>query len=147
MCVSGTEVLFEISADNSSSSCLSRRGLWITKNARIRNVSVLLSQISYTQTTDRVLMIVTMAKEERFQIRATAEQRALLERASAITGNSLSSFMLSASIREAEETILDQRIFTLDDEAFERQLAQFTQAPNAKARLEKLLSRKSSWES
>jgi uncharacterized protein (DUF1778 family) len=93
-----------------------------------------------------MLMIVTMAKEERFQIRATAEQRALLERASAITGNSLSSFMLSASIREAEETILDQRIFTLDDEAFERQLAQFTQAPNAKARLEKLLSRKSSWE-
>jgi len=59
-------------------------------------------------------------KDEVIQIRASAEAKAILNRAAALRGQKLSEFMLESARRQAEETILDQRTFFLDDDAHAR---------------------------
>ncbi len=51
------------------------------------------------------------------QIRASAEAKGVLNRAAAPRGQKLSEFMLESARSHAEETILDQRTFFLDDKA------------------------------
>jgi uncharacterized protein (DUF1778 family) len=86
-------------------------------------------------------------KDDVIQIRASAEAKALLNRAAAIRGQRLSEFMLQSARRQAEETILDQRTFFLDDDAHARFLALLDSPskPSAKARIR--LSQKAPWES
>src|SRR6202521_1084575 len=62
-------------------------------------------------------------KDDVIQIRASAETKALLNRAATVRGQKLSEFMLDSARRRAEETILDQRIFFLDAKAHEKFLA------------------------
>ena len=62
-------------------------------------------------------------KDEVIQIRASAETKTILHRAAALRGQKLSEFMLESARRQAEETILDQRTFFLDDKAHARFLA------------------------
>jgi uncharacterized protein (DUF1778 family) len=87
----------------------------------------------------------TRRKDDVIQIRASAEAKALLNRAAALRGQKLSEFMLDSARRQAEETILDQRTFFLDDEAHMRFLALLDApskpSPQAVARLK----RKAPW--
>ena len=85
-------------------------------------------------------------KDDVIQIRASAEAKAILNRAAALRGQKLSEFMLQSAHRQAEETILDQRTFFLDDDAHMRFLAQLDSpaAPSAKARAR--LNRKAPWD-
>ena len=62
-------------------------------------------------------------KDDVIQIRASAEAKAILNRAAALRGQKLSEFMLESARRQAEETILDQRTFFLDDKAHKRFLS------------------------
>ena len=62
----------------------------------------------------------TRRKDEVIQIRASAEAKAILNRAATLRGQKLSEFMLESARRRAEETILDQRAFFLDDDAHAR---------------------------
>jgi uncharacterized protein (DUF1778 family) len=62
-------------------------------------------------------------KDDVIQIRASAEAKAILNRVAALRGQKLSEFMLESAGREAEETILGQRTFFLDDHAHARFLA------------------------
>ena len=62
----------------------------------------------------------TRRKDDVIQIRASAEAKAILNRAAALRGQKLSEFMLESARRQAEETILDQRTFFLDDDAHAR---------------------------
>jgi uncharacterized protein (DUF1778 family) len=59
-------------------------------------------------------------KDKVIQIRASAEAKAMLNRAAALRGQKLSEFMLESARRSAEETILDQRMFFLHDAAHAR---------------------------
>ena len=77
------------------------------------------------------------------QIRASAEAKAILNRAAALRGQKLSEFVLESARRQAEETIRDQRTFFLDDGAHARFLA-LPPKPSAKARTR--LNRKAPWE-
>ena len=72
-------------------------------------------------------------KDEVIQIRATAEAKAILNRAAALRGQKLSEFMLESARRQAEETILDQRMFLLDDDAHTRLLALLDSPPKPSA--------------
>lgn len=54
-------------------------------------------------------------KGDVIQIRTSAEAKAVLNRAEALRGQKLSKFMLESARRQAEEMILDQRTFFLDD--------------------------------
>ena len=85
-------------------------------------------------------------KDDVIQIRASAEAISIFNRAAALRGQKLSEFMLESIRRQAEETILDQRAFFLDDDAHARFLALLDKPapPSAKARAR--LNRKAPWE-
>ena len=61
-------------------------------------------------------------KDDLIQIRASAATKAILNRAAAMRGQKLLSSCSKARAR-AEETILDQRLFALDDKAHDEFLA------------------------
>ena len=84
-------------------------------------------------------------KDEVIQIRASAETKAILNRAASLRGQKLSEFMLDSARREAEETLLDQRIFFLDDRAHEKFLALLDNPPEPSKELRALMKRRPSW--
>jgi len=89
-------------------------------------------------------------KDDVIQIRASAEAKAILNRAAALRGQKLSEFMLESARRQAEEAILDQRTFFLDEREHARFLALLDSPPRLPAKnREKVrarLSRKPPWE-
>jgi uncharacterized protein (DUF1778 family) len=88
----------------------------------------------------------TRPKDDVIQIRASAETKALFNRAAAMRGQKLSEFMLESARHEALERLLDQRSFFIDDQAHAHflKLLDAPQAPSAKARTR--LNRKAPWE-
>ncbi|BCJ72428.1 hypothetical protein CS0771_19720 [Catellatospora sp. IY07-71] len=56
------------------------------------------------------------AKGERLHLRVDAEQKALLEAASAATGASVSTFVLAAATEAAADVLADRRVFVLDEQ-------------------------------
>jgi len=85
-------------------------------------------------------------KDDVIQIRASAEIKAILNRAAALRGQKLWEFMLDSARREAEETILDQRTFFLDPKAHEKFLAILGNPARPPTELRELMRRKPSWE-
>jgi len=89
-----------------------------------------------------------MAQTERrkapINIRALPAQRALIDKAAAALRKSRSDFMLEAACREAENVLLDQRLFFLNEKEFEAFEAAL-QAPVPEA-MKKLLASKAPWE-
>lgn len=57
-------------------------------------------------------------RESPINIRALPAQRQLIDRACTVAGKKRSEFVLEAACREAENILLDQRLFQLDDAAF-----------------------------
>jgi uncharacterized protein (DUF1778 family) len=86
-------------------------------------------------------------KDDVIQIRASAETKAILSRAAALRGQKLSEFMLDSARRQAEDVLLDQRVFTLDVQAYDAFLALLNAPAKPNARLVELMSRKAPWES
>ncbi|MBZ9769539.1 DUF1778 domain-containing protein [Mesorhizobium sp. CA6] len=85
-------------------------------------------------------------KNDVIQIRASAETKAILNRAASLRGQKLSEFMLDSARRQAEETILDQRAFFLDADAHEKFL-DLLDAPNQPSQeLRARMTRKPAWE-
>jgi uncharacterized protein (DUF1778 family) len=79
-------------------------------------------------------------KDDVIQIRASAEAKALLNRAAALRGQKLSEFILESARRQAEETILDQNAFFLDEAAHAHFVALLDFTPETR------LTRKAPWE-
>ncbi|MGB3221696.1 MAG: DUF1778 domain-containing protein [Desulforhopalus sp.] len=77
-------------------------------------------------------------------IRALAAQRDLIDKAAAIRNKSRSDFMLEAACREAENVLLDQRLFILQDKEF-KDFEAALKAPMAEA-MKTLLATKTPWE-
>lgn len=86
------------------------------------------------------------SKDDVIQIRASAETKALFVRAAALRGQKLSEFMLESARHQAEETILDQRAFFLDEEAHAHFLALLDAPPQPSAEVRARLNRKAPWE-
>src|SRR5205085_11485640 len=84
-------------------------------------------------------------KDDVIQIRASAEAKAILNRAAALRGQKLSEFMLECACRQAEDTILDQRAFFLGDDAHARFLALLDSPPRPSAKVRARLNRKPPW--
>lgn len=85
-------------------------------------------------------------KDDVIQIRASAETKAMLNRAATLRGQKLSEFMLASARRQAEETILDQRAFFLDPEAHKQFLAMLDAPARPGEALRARLTRTPSWE-
>ena len=57
-------------------------------------------------------------KAERLQLRLDADQKTLLEAASRVAGESMSTFVLSAATEAAADVLADRRVFVLDEDAW-----------------------------
>jgi len=55
------------------------------------------------------------SRNETISLRASAEQRSLIDRAASLLGKTRTEFMLDCARNAAENTLLDQRLFLLDD--------------------------------
>ena len=85
-------------------------------------------------------------KDDIIQIRASAETKAILNRAAALRGQKLSEFMLESARRHAEEALLDQRVFFLEPQAYDAFLALLDAPTEPVPNLAKLMRRKAPWE-
>jgi uncharacterized protein (DUF1778 family) len=85
-------------------------------------------------------------KDDVIQIRASAETKAILNRAAALRGQKLSEFMLDSARRQAEDTLLDQRLFFLEPEAHEQFLALLDAPTPPNEDLRQLLQRRPAWD-
>jgi uncharacterized protein (DUF1778 family) len=85
-------------------------------------------------------------KDDLIQIRASAATKAILNRAAAMRGQKLSEFMLESARARAEETILDQRLFALDDDAYKKFLAALDAPAKPDKTLRARMKRKPAWE-
>jgi uncharacterized protein (DUF1778 family) len=88
----------------------------------------------------------TRRKDDVIQIRASAEAKAMFNRAATLRGQKLSEFMLESARRQAEDTILDQRVFFLDDAAHARFLELLDSPPKISAAVRARLNRKPPWQ-
>ena len=57
-------------------------------------------------------------KTERFAVRLTAEQDALIRRAAEVEGTDLTNFTVTATLAHARNVLADRRLFELDDAAW-----------------------------
>ena len=85
-------------------------------------------------------------KDDVIQIRTSAEAKAVLKRAAALRGQKLSEFMLESARRQAEQAIMDQRTFFLDNRAHARFLALLDSPPKPSAKVRGRFNRKAPWQ-
>lgn len=100
-------------------------------------------------------MAATKAKTKRkprkrasvtINLRMQPAQRDLIDQAAELLGKNRTEYMLDVTTRAAQDAILDQRIFYLNDEQWE-EIQRAIQAPaQVNPKLKQLLSRKSPWE-
>lgn len=79
-------------------------------------------------------------------IRAKAKQRDLIDQAADRLGRSRSDFMLEAACREAEDVLLDQAFFTVDESTFAQFQALLDKPLPPTDKLRRLLRTKAPWE-
>lgn len=79
-------------------------------------------------------------------LRALASQRNLIDRAASLLGKNRSDFMLETACREAENVLLDQRLFSLDKADFDAFMQALEAPVNGNQALERLMARKAPWE-
>jgi|tagenome__1003787_1003787.scaffolds.fasta_scaffold17682374_1 uncharacterized protein (DUF1778 family) len=83
---------------------------------------------------------------EQINIRASAEQRELIDRAAELLGRNRTDFMLESVLREAEHVLLEQRLFRLDASAFDSIADLLDNPPVPNAELRTLLNTPAPWE-
>lgn len=80
------------------------------------------------------------------QVRARQAQRDLIDRAAHVLGRNRSDFLLDAACREAESVLLDQRIFSLNEDVYSQFVAALDSPPIENEKLKNLLRQKAPWE-
>ncbi len=97
-------------------------------------------------------MILTKTQEENakkrdvtLNIRARRTQRDLIDEAAALLGTNRSDFMLSVACRNAEEVLLEKRVFALSKEDFKRFEQMLDTPPLENPGLKALLQAKTRW--
>lgn len=79
-------------------------------------------------------------------IRAKRRQRDLIDQAAAAMGKNRSDFILETACRKAQNVLLDQTVFHLDGQAFQRFIALLDAPPVSHARLRALLTAPAPWD-
>ncbi|BBN60213.1 DUF1778 domain-containing protein [Hydrogenovibrio marinus] len=86
-----------------------------------------------------------MSKTASINMRVDDSQRALLTKAADALSMDRTAFILNVACKEAQDVLLDQRLFQLDEKGFQAFEAALD-APVETSRLEALLKRPSPWE-
>ena len=79
-------------------------------------------------------------------LRALESQRSLIDRAATILGKNRSDFMLETACREAENILLDQQLFRLNEADFNAFMASLDAPVKDNPTLRNLMARKAPWE-
>lgn len=79
-------------------------------------------------------------------IRAKTRQRDLIDMAAERLGRSRSDFMLEAACSRAEDVLLDQTFFMLDEKNFTKLQSMLDAPPAPNERLRRLLTEKAPWD-
>jgi uncharacterized protein (DUF1778 family) len=87
-----------------------------------------------------------LTRDININIRAQRRQRDLIDQAAELLGKTRSDFMLETACREAEDVLLDQRVFTLDAETFHKFQAMLDTPPGENPKLRQLMATKAPWE-
>jgi uncharacterized protein (DUF1778 family) len=85
-------------------------------------------------------------RDRTINIRVLPGEQAVIDRAAAAVGKNRSDFMLEAARREAENVLLDRRMFMLDDEAYRKFIERLDAPPRRNEKLRRLLTTKAPWE-
>lgn len=89
---------------------------------------------------------IVEGRAETINLRATKQQKALIDQAAEVLGRTRSDFMLDTVCREAESVLLDRRYFVLSEAAF-RQFEAMLDAPvRENPKLRRLLETPAPWE-
>lgn len=86
------------------------------------------------------------AHREQINVRASADQRAIIDQAAALLGKSRTDFLLESALRDAANVLLDQRVFRLPDTDFAHISALLDNPPAPSAALRALLAEPAPWE-
>ncbi len=86
-------------------------------------------------------------RDETINLRASREQKSLIDQAADALGRSRSDFMLDSACREAEAVLLDRRYFVVQEKAFKRFTAMLDKPPAENRKLRRLLQTRPPWES
>ena len=86
-------------------------------------------------------------REASINIRALRAQRDLIDRAAAMRQKTRSDFMLEAACHEAENVLLDRRLFHLKNEDYDAFEAALQTPVSDNPALSKLLAKRAPWES
>ena len=79
-------------------------------------------------------------------LRALESQRSLIDKAATLLGKNRSDFMLEAACREAENVLLDQRLFMLNEADFDTFMTMLDAPVKDNPALLNLMVRKAPWE-
>ncbi|ELE9247912.1 DUF1778 domain-containing protein [Enterobacter kobei] len=90
----------------------------------------------------------TESRAAPINIRARESQRDLIDMAASLVSKSRTDFMLDVACREAQDILLDQRLFILDEAQYDAFITELDAPITAErqARIDDLMSRKSPWE-
>ncbi len=87
-----------------------------------------------------------MNKSAAINMRVKPRQHSILTKASEILGKDRSAFILDVACREAENVLLNQRLFLLDDNDFKAFEEALDKPLPENSKLEQLMSKPSPWE-
>ncbi len=91
-------------------------------------------------------MAEAIKKTDRVYTRVTAAEKQLLASAAAAANTNVSDFVLESALREATNTLLDQRVFFASPEAFAAFEAALEAPAKTTAGLNELMNRDAPWE-
>lgn len=92
------------------------------------------------------MTIATQTREITINLRARTRQRQLIDQAAELQGKTRSEFMLEAACAKAQEVLLGQTAFVLDQRRFKRFVELLDQPIEKNRALAKLLNSRSPWE-
>ncbi len=86
------------------------------------------------------------ARSGRLGLRTAPEQEQLLRRAAQVANKTLTEFILDGACRLAEQTLLDQRYFLLDEQQWQAFNDMLDRPAQDKPALQALLAQKAPWD-
>ncbi|MBW4537863.1 MAG: DUF1778 domain-containing protein [Myxacorys chilensis ATA2-1-KO14] len=89
---------------------------------------------------------VSQTRDVTINIRAKQHQRDLIDHAAEVQGKSRSEFMLESAYQKAQNVLLDQSFFGLDELKFKQFVALLDAPPTRDEKLHALLTTKAPWD-
>ena len=83
---------------------------------------------------------ITEARSERVDLRMTPAAKRTLQQAAAITNKTLTEFLLDTGLNAALDTLVDRKVFQLDEKQWKDFMAALSKPPKDNPRLRELLA-------